>query len=79
MDEIREKGLCFNSYNRYSKGHTYSENKVFYIYDQEEEDQILVPSQNIELIETTPTIYFHALVIISTPKTIKIKGYIKIK
>jgi hypothetical protein len=79
MDERREKGLCFNCDRKYSKGHKCSEKKVFYIDNEEEEDQELEPSQDLELEETTPMISCHALVNISTPQTLKIEGYIKKK
>jgi hypothetical protein len=79
MDERREKGLCFNCDNKYSKAHKCSEKKVFYIDNEEEEDQELEPSQDLELEETTPTISCHALANISTPQTLKIEGYIKKK
>jgi hypothetical protein len=49
MDERRENGLCFNCDNKYSKGHKCSEKKVFYIDNEEEEDQELEPSQDLEL------------------------------
>jgi len=39
MDEIREKGLCFNCENNYSNEHKCDENKLFYIDCEEEEDQ----------------------------------------
>ena len=35
MDDIREKGLCFNCESKYSKGHTCNEKKLFYIYCEE--------------------------------------------
>jgi hypothetical protein len=38
MDETREKGLCFNCDNKYSKGHKCGEKKLFYIDCEEEED-----------------------------------------
>jgi hypothetical protein len=79
MDERREKGLCFNCDNKYSKGHKCGERKLFYIDCEEEEDQELEPSQDLELEETTPTISCHALVGINTPQTLKIEGYIKKK
>ena len=79
MDEIREKGLCFNCDNKYSTRHKCSENKLFYIDCEEEEDKELEPSQDQDLGDTTPTIYWHALVNISTPQTLKIQGYIKNK
>jgi hypothetical protein len=61
MDERREKGLCFNCDNKYSKGHKCGENKLFYIDYEEEEDQELEPSQDLDLEEITPMIYCHAL------------------
>jgi hypothetical protein len=38
IDERREKRLCFNCENKYSKGHKCGENKLFYIDCEEEED-----------------------------------------
>jgi hypothetical protein len=80
----KEKGLCFNCDNRYSMGHKCSENKLFYIDCEEEQEQEQEPSQdeNIEAIsskELTPTISFNALAGINTPQTLKIEGYIKKK
>jgi hypothetical protein len=57
MDERREKGVCFNCDIKYSKGHKCTEKKVLYIDDEQEEDQELEPSQDLELEETTPTIF----------------------
>ena len=37
LDEQREKGLCFNCDNKYSKGHKCSENKLFYIDCEEKQ------------------------------------------
>ena len=37
LDEIREKWLCFNCDNKYSKGHKCNKNKLFYIDYEEEE------------------------------------------
>jgi hypothetical protein len=47
MDERRTKGLNFNYDNKYSKGHKYDENKLFYIDCEEEEDEELKPSQDL--------------------------------
>jgi hypothetical protein len=44
MDEKREKVLCFNCDNKYSKGHKCDKNKSFYIDCEEEKDQELEPS-----------------------------------
>jgi hypothetical protein len=54
MDEIRANGTCFSCDNKYSKGHKCGENKLFYIDCEEEEDQELEPSQDLDLEETTP-------------------------
>jgi hypothetical protein len=48
IDERRAKGLCFNCDSKYSKGHKCCENKLFYIECEEEEDQELEPSQDLE-------------------------------
>jgi len=56
MDKIREKGLCFNYDNKYSKGNKCSEKKLFYIDYDDQEDQEVETSQDLELEETTRTI-----------------------
>ena len=35
MDEIIEKGLCFNCPNKHSEGHKCGENKLFYVECEE--------------------------------------------
>jgi hypothetical protein len=84
LEERKAKGLCFNYDNKYIKGHKCGEKKLFYIDCEEEEEQEQEPSQdeNIESISSeklTPTILCNALSGISTPQTLKIKGYIKNK
>jgi len=93
LEERKQKCLCFNCDNKYSKGHKCGEKKLFYIYceeeeeeqeEQEQEEQEQEPSQdeNVEDIsseELNPTISCNALVGIITPQTLKIKGYIKRK
>jgi gas vesicle protein len=84
LEEIKEKGLCFNCDSKYIKGHKCGENKLFYIDCEEEDKQEQEPSQdeNVEAIspeELTPTISCNALAGISTPQTLKIEGYIKKK
>jgi hypothetical protein len=84
LEERKEKGLFFNCDNKYSKGHTCGEKKLFYIDCEEEEEQEKEPSQdeNIEEIsseELTSTISCNALARISTLQTLKIEGYIKKK
>jgi len=74
MDERRAKGVCFNCDTKYNKGHKWGENKLFYIDCEEEEDQELQPSQELDLEETTPTMSCQALVGISTPQTLKTQG-----
>jgi hypothetical protein len=84
LEERKEKGLCFNCDNKYSKGHKCGEKKLFYIDCEEEEEQEQEPSQdeNVEAIlseELNPMISCNALAGISTPQTLKIEGYIKKK
>jgi hypothetical protein len=79
MDERRAKGLSFNCDSKYSKGHKCSENKLLYIDCEEEEDQQSVPSQDLELKETTPTISWYALACIDTLQTFKLEGCTKKK
>jgi hypothetical protein len=82
LEETKEKGLFFNCDNKYSKGHTCGDKKLFYIDCEEEEEQEPSQDENIEEIsseELTPTISCNELVGISTPQTLKIEGYIKNK
>jgi hypothetical protein len=84
LKEIKEKVLCFNCDSKYNKEHKCGEKKLFYIDCGEEEEQEQEPSQdeNVEAIsseELTPMISCNALTRISTPQTLKIKGYIKKK
>jgi hypothetical protein len=84
MDGRRTNGMCFNCDNKYTKGHKCGEKKIFYIDYEEEEENEQEPSPIEEIKETppkesTPTISCYALVAISTPQTLKIKGYIKRK
>jgi hypothetical protein len=39
LEERKEKGLCFNCYRKYNKGHKCGEKKLFYIDCEEEEEQ----------------------------------------
>jgi hypothetical protein len=49
MNERRTKGLCINCDSKYSKGYKYGENKLFYIDSEEEEDQELEASREIDI------------------------------
>jgi hypothetical protein len=82
LEERKEKGLFFNCDNKYSKGHKCGENKLFYIYCEEEEEQEPSQDEDVEVISSeymNPIISCHAFNRISTPKTLKIEGYIKKK
>ena len=66
LEERREKGLCFNCDNKYSKGHKCGEKKLIYIDCEGEDVEDQEPSQNEEIEEITqeeitPTISCHAL------------------
>lgn len=69
MDETTAKWLSFNYDNKYSKGHKCSENTLFYIDYEDEEDKEVETSQDLELEETTPKIYCHTLDDMCTPET----------
>ena len=73
------KGLCFNFYSKYNKGHKCGEKKLFYIECKEEEQKAQDPMQGNKLEVITPTISYHTFVEISTPQNLKIKGYINNK
>ena len=82
MEERREKGICFNCDSKYNKGHKCGEKKLFHIdcEEEEEEEQELSQVEETEVTtskEITLTISCHSLVGIHTPRTLKIKGYIK--
>jgi hypothetical protein len=82
LEEIKEKGLCFNCDSEYSKGHKCGEKKLFYIDCEEEEEQEPSQDENVEEIfseELTPTISCNALARINTPQILKIEGHIKKK
>ena len=75
---------------KYSKGHKFGENKLFYIdYEEDKEkDQETVEEKEQEMPEgknketpeeITPTISCNALDGITTPQTLNIEGYIKKK
>lgn len=77
LEEIREKGLCYNCDNKYNKGHKCSVKKLFYIDCEKEEEYELEPSQGLE--ETTTPVSCHALLGINTPQTLEREGFIKNK
>jgi len=79
IDQIRTKGLCFDCENKYSKRHKCHENKLFYMYCDEEEYRELELSRDLELEKTTPTISCHALASFITPQTFKLEENIKNK
>jgi hypothetical protein len=84
LEETKAKGLFFNCDSKYNKGHKCGEKKLFYIDCEEEEEEEQEPSQdeNVEAISSedlTPTISCNSLDGITTPQTLKIKGYIKKK
>jgi hypothetical protein len=84
-EERKEKGLCFNCDNNYSKGHKCGENKLFYIdceEEEKEEEQEPSKDENVEEIfseELTPTISCNALPRINTPQTSRSKDASKRK
>lgn len=86
LEDIREKGLCYNCDRKCTKSHKCAEKKLFYIeYEEEEEkDQETLEEEDIhqdttpEKEEMNPTISCKALARITT-QTLKIEGHIKKK
>jgi len=87
LEEKRAKGFCYSCDSKYTKGHKCAEKKSFYIDCEEEQEKEQETSkkedthqeQTIEKEEMNLTISCNALVGITTPQTIKIKGHIKKK
>jgi hypothetical protein len=70
LEERKEKGLCFNCDNKYSKGHKCGEKKLFYIDCEEKQEQEPYLDENVEDFsseELTPMISCNALAGISIP------------
>ena len=53
LEDRREKGICFDCDNKYSKGHKCGEKKLFYIDYEEEETDDQEPSHVEETKETS--------------------------
>eukprot|EP00253_Pinus_taeda_P028424 PITA_28424 len=87
MAERRKKGLCYYYDEKYSPGHKCKEPKLFQIdatdYISTEEDPPLEEHEPLEEdnqqdnVSDEPVIQLHALVGISSPQTLKIRGFIK--
>ena len=87
MEEKIEKWFFYSCNRKYTKGHKCAENKLFYIYCEEEEENEQETSKEEDIQqEPTPnkeemnlTICCNALAGITTPQTLKIEGHIKDK
>lgn len=87
MAERRKQGLCYYCDEKYSPGHKCKEPKFFQIdatdYSSSEEDPPLEEHEAVEEenqkdnVPDEPVISMHALAGISSPQTLKIKGFIK--
>ena len=87
MAERRKQGLCYYCDEKYSPGHKCKEPKFFQIdatdYSSTEEDPPLEEHEALEEdnqkdnVSDKPVISLHALVRISSPETLKIRGFLK--
>eukprot|EP00253_Pinus_taeda_P004919 PITA_04919 len=87
MAERRKQGLCYYCDEKYSPGHKCKEPKFFQIdatdYNSTEEDPPLEEHEPLEddnqqeNVSDGPVISLHALAGISSPQTLKIRGFIK--
>ena len=62
LEEKGTKGLCVTYDNKYNKRHKCNEKKLIYIDSEDEDDPEIEKSQELDLEDTSPAIYFHALV-----------------
>ena len=86
LEKKREKALCYRCDRKYTKGHKSVEKKLFYIDCEEEEKEQEIEKEEDIHQEPTPekedmnkTISCNALERTTTPKTLKVEGYIKKK
>ena len=87
MEEKGATRLCYSCDRKYTKGHKCTENKLFYIDCEEEEEKEQETSKQEDMHqepipekdEINLTISFNALIGITTPQTLKIEGHIKKK
>jgi len=87
MAERRKQGLCYYCDEKYSLGHKCKEPKFFQIdatdYSSTEEDPPLEEHEALEEdhqkdnVSDEPVISLHALAGISSPQTLKIRGFLK--
>eukprot|EP00253_Pinus_taeda_P004504 PITA_04504 len=87
MAERRKQGLCYYCDEKYSPGHKCKEPKFFQIdatdYSSTKEDPPLEEHEPLEddnqqdTVSDEPVISLHALAGISSPQTLKIRGFIK--
>ncbi|MCY6488462.1 retropepsin-like aspartic protease, partial [Actinobacillus pleuropneumoniae] len=87
MAERRKQGLCYYCDEKYSPGHKCKEHKFFQIdatdYSSTEEDPPLEEQEAIEednqkeIVSDEPVISLNALAGISSPQTLKIRGFLK--
>ena len=87
MAERRKQGLCYYCDEKYSPGHKCKEPKFFQIdatdYSSTEEDPPLEEPEAIEednqkeIVSDEPIISLNALAGISSPQTLKIRGFLK--
>ena len=87
MAERRKQGLCYYCDEKYSPGHKCKEPKFFQIdatdYSSSEEEPPLEEPEEIEednhkeIVSDEPVISLNALAGISSPQTLKIRGFVK--
>ena len=92
MVERQRRGLCYNCDEKYFRGHKCKEQKLFQIDMQtpthpeenapeeslmDEPEEHTIAQEEPETQQEEPLISLHALVGMTSPQTLKIKGYIK--
>jgi len=81
MEEHRKKGLCYNCDEKFVRGHHCTQQKLYFLDADapNEEEYESATKEAIEevLDEKTPIISYNALSGITTPQTMKVKGFFK--
>ena len=74
LEEKRAKGLCDSCDRKHTKGHKCAEKKLFYIEEEEnEQEEDIRQEPALEEEEMNLTISCNALARITTPQTLKIE------
>ena len=87
MREHREKGLCYNCDEKFTKGHRCVEQNIYlldvdsppapkFFYDAQDPTNDDGDIQQLLALEDQPEISLHALAGVTTPQTMQVRGFL---